>query len=84
MNQPQRALLARTVTARLEQLAWRMHVASGWLRNERLMVAEVAERLGYESEASFSRAFKRHLSVPPSALRRAVQSRADRTVLPRQ
>ena len=49
---------------------WRMHVASGWLHNERLSVAEVAERLGYESEASFSRAFKRHVGVPPSALRR--------------
>src|SRR5262249_8872071 len=49
---------------------WRMHVASGWLRHERLSVAEVAARLGYESEASFSRAFKRHVGVPPSTLRR--------------
>jgi AraC-like DNA-binding protein len=56
---------------------WRMHVASGWLRNERLSVAEVAERLGYESEASFSRAFKRHVGVPPSALRR-VERQEDR------
>jgi AraC-like DNA-binding protein len=50
---------------------WRMHLASGWLRNDRLTVAEAAARLGYESEASFSRAFKRFLGVPPSALRRA-------------
>jgi AraC-like DNA-binding protein len=56
---------------------WRMHVASGWLRNERLTVAQVAERLGYESEASFSRAFKRHVGVPPSALRR-VEQQGDR------
>jgi AraC-like DNA-binding protein len=49
---------------------WRMHVASVWLRNERLTVAEAAARLGYESEASFSRAFKRVIGSPPSALRR--------------
>jgi AraC-like DNA-binding protein len=50
---------------------WRMHLAAGWLRNDRLTVAEVATRLAYESEASFSRAFKRSVGVPPSALRRA-------------
>jgi AraC-like DNA-binding protein len=49
---------------------WRMHLASVWLRHDRLTVGEVAGRLGYESEASFSRAFKRLLGVPPSALRR--------------
>jgi AraC-like DNA-binding protein len=48
---------------------WRMHVASGWLRTERLTVAEVAARLGYQSEASFRRAFKRHVGVKPHALR---------------
>jgi AraC-like DNA-binding protein len=50
---------------------WRMHVASGWLENERASVGEVASRLGYESEAAFSRAFKRFVGVPPSTLRRA-------------
>jgi AraC-like DNA-binding protein len=50
---------------------WRMHLASVWLRNDRVTVSEAAARLGYESEASFSRAFKRFLGVPPSALRRA-------------
>ena len=50
---------------------WRMHLAREWLRGDRLKVAEVAQRLGYESEASFSRAFKRQTGVPPSALRRA-------------
>ena len=49
---------------------WRMHLASAWLRNDRLTVAQVASRLGYESEASFSRAFKRSMGVPPSTLRR--------------
>jgi AraC-like DNA-binding protein len=49
---------------------WRMHLASVWLRNERRTVSEVAARLGYESEASFSRAFKRSAGVAPSTLRR--------------
>lgn len=49
----------------------RMHLASRWLENDRLTVAETAARLGYESEASFSRAFKRFIGKPPSALRRA-------------
>lgn len=37
---------------------WKMHLASTWLSEEGLTVAEAARRLGYESEASFSRAFK--------------------------
>jgi AraC-like DNA-binding protein len=49
---------------------WRMHVASGWLEKERASVADVAGRLGYDSEAAFSRAFKRFIGVPPSTLRR--------------
>jgi len=49
---------------------WRMHLASTWLRDDRLTVSEAAARLGYESEASFSRAFKRFVGRPPSALRR--------------
>ncbi len=46
---------------------WRMHVAQGWLREDRATVADVAARLGYESEPAFSRAFKRATGVPPSA-----------------
>jgi AraC-like DNA-binding protein len=59
---------------------WRMHLASAWLREQRLTVSEVSHRLGYESEPSFSRAFKRIVGVPPSALRRddAHQSRSVR------
>jgi AraC-like DNA-binding protein len=49
---------------------WRMYLASSWIREERMPVGEVAYRLGYSSEAAFSRAFKRHLNVPPGVLRR--------------
>jgi AraC-like DNA-binding protein len=54
---------------------WRMHLASRWLRNDRIRVAAAAARLGYESEASFSRAFKRVLGFSPSVLRRANNER---------
>lgn len=55
---------------------WRMHIASGWLLRDRVTVAEAAARLGYESEAAFSRAFKRFSGVPPSSVRR--QDRGER------
>ena len=50
---------------------WRMHVALTWLKEEDASVSEMASRLGYESEAAFSRAFKRFLGFPPGAVRRA-------------
>ncbi len=46
----------------------RMHQAHQWLR-EGQRVAAIAERLGYESEASFSRAFKRIIGAPPVTFR---------------
>jgi AraC-like DNA-binding protein len=49
---------------------WRMRLAGTWLRDRHLTVSEVATRLGYESEASFSRAFKRLMGASPSAFRR--------------
>ncbi len=49
---------------------WRMHVAMNWLREETFGVGEMASRLGYRSEAAFSRAFKRFIGVSPGAARR--------------
>jgi AraC-like DNA-binding protein len=49
---------------------WRMHLAARWLREDRTSLGDVASRLGYESEPSFSRAFKRHIGVAPGAVRR--------------
>jgi len=50
---------------------WRMQVASGLLRSGRASVAAIALDVGYDSEAAFSRAFKRLVGVPPAAWRRA-------------
>jgi transcriptional regulator GlxA family with amidase domain len=36
------------------------------LRQSRLSIAEVALRVGYESEAAFNRAFMRHVGQPPA------------------
>lgn len=48
----------------------RMHRASELLRREPTTIAELAARLGYESEHAFARAFKRHMGIPPGAARR--------------
>jgi AraC-like DNA-binding protein len=50
-------------------LQWRMRLAATWLRNGYMTVAQTAVQLGYESDAAFSRAFKRFWGVPPGALR---------------
>ncbi len=50
---------------------WRMFHACELLRVEKLPVVEVAVRVGYESEISFSRAFKRSLEITPAEYRRA-------------
>jgi AraC-like DNA-binding protein len=50
---------------------WRMHVAVAALKEEDATVAELAERLGYRSEAAFSRAFKRVIGASPGAIRRS-------------
>src|SRR5258708_32604008 len=53
----------------LEYLAqWRMTKAAQLLRDTDLSIGEVAERVGYQSEASFNRAFKRLERVTPGGL----------------
>ncbi|MBI3899293.1 MAG: AraC family transcriptional regulator [Gammaproteobacteria bacterium] len=52
-------------------LDWRMQRARRWLEQDRLSVSEVAARCGYQSDAAFSKAFKRVLGVGPGELRRA-------------
>jgi AraC-like DNA-binding protein len=50
---------------------WRMHIALSWLKEDDAPLGEMASRLGYESEAAFSRAFKRFLGFSPGSVRRA-------------
>jgi AraC-like DNA-binding protein len=50
---------------------WRMQVALDWLRTDDVPVAALAARLGYDSEAAFSRAFKRTIGLSPGAARRS-------------
>lgn len=47
----------------------RMFQARRWIAHEGMRVTVAADRLGYDSEASFSRAFKRIMGMPPSAVR---------------
>jgi AraC-like DNA-binding protein len=49
---------------------WRMHAAVTWLREGDATLGELALRLGYQSEAAFSRAFKRFIGAAPGAVRR--------------
>ena len=49
---------------------WRMYLALDALRADHATVAEIALRLGYGSEAAFSRAFKRFAGLTPGAARR--------------
>lgn len=53
---------------------WRMQLATGLLRDGDAKLAEVALHVGYESEAAFSRAFKREVGVAPGAWRRGERS----------
>jgi AraC-like DNA-binding protein len=48
---------------------WRMHVAMNQLQDRDSTVSEIARGLGYESEAAFSRAFKRIVGVSPGQAR---------------
>lgn len=77
----EQALLSRSAfAARFVQLMgltplqyltrWRMTGACRLLRDSSLGIVEVAERSGYQSEAAFSRVFKRLIGVGPGRYRR--------------
>lgn len=55
---------------------WRMNVACRWLRDTRLGIERIAADLGYDSQAAFSRTFRRHLGASPSAWRAGLTGRS--------
>jgi len=50
---------------------WRLETAAGLLQDGTLGLGEIASRVGYESEAAFSKAFRRRFGAPPGAYRRS-------------
>jgi AraC-like DNA-binding protein len=50
---------------------WRMQVATQKLRNTSASLAQIAEIVGYDSEAAFSRAFKKTFGAAPATWRRS-------------
>ena len=54
----------RYLTGRRIQLAKQLILQAG------IPIAEVADRVEYESEAAFNRAFKHHVGAPPVAWRK--------------
>ena len=49
---------------------WRMQIAAHQLLSTTDSVSVVANRIGYDSEAAFSRAFKKVVGAPPSEWRK--------------
>jgi AraC-like DNA-binding protein len=49
---------------------WRLTLAAQALRAGSDGIARIAERSGYDSEAAFTRAFKREFGVPPEVWRK--------------
>lgn len=73
-------LLASSVCAAKQSVQyltfWRMQLARTLLAESRLSTAAIAERVGYRSEASFGKAFKKATGTGPGAYRRASATRA--------
>jgi AraC-like DNA-binding protein len=62
------ALVGQSPMAYLKR--WRLQLGANLLRGHGLAVSDVAERLGYESPAAFSRAFTREFGTSPGRYRR--------------
>ena len=58
---------------------WRLQLAAEFLQNSRRTIGAIALEVGYESEAAFSRAFKREFGAAPATWRRESSHGATRT-----
>lgn len=50
---------------------WRMDLSAKLLRDSKMSVGEIARHVGYESEPSFSKVFKKYRTAPPGEYRSA-------------
>jgi len=73
-----RRYLSETPIAYLTR--WRLQLGAQMLTSTSSSVAEIAGQVGYESEASFNRAFKREFSLPPARYRSQSRTARNRTV----
>jgi AraC-like DNA-binding protein len=53
---------------------WRLQLGARALMSTNRSVAEIASEVGYETEASFNRAFKRRFHLPPARYRKSRQA----------
>jgi AraC-like DNA-binding protein len=83
-----RSLLAERFTERVGTAPmtylqnWRMQLAAGMLAQGATNIARIAAAVGYESEAAFSRAFKRCAGLSPAAWRANSQAALTPVALP--
>jgi AraC-like DNA-binding protein len=61
---------------------WRLQIAAEELRKGTQSLAAISERVGYDSEAAFNRAFKREFGMPPASWRRSQGATDGRDSLP--
>jgi AraC-like DNA-binding protein len=64
------ALVGQSPIAYLKR--WRLQLGAALLRDESLALSRVAQRVGYESTAAFSRAFTREFGISPGTYRRGL------------
>jgi AraC-like DNA-binding protein len=53
---------------------WRLQLGARMLKSGSRSVGEIADEVGYESEAAFNRAFKREFRVPPARFRNSLRA----------
>jgi AraC-like DNA-binding protein len=51
-------------------LSWRMALAKNLLRRSEVSIGEIAERVGYSSQSTFTVAFTRFVGLPPTRFAR--------------
>jgi len=76
----ERFLAATGMTPLRYVVELRMRLAAQWIGRDRMPIDTAAERLGYGSQAAFSRAFKRVVGRSPGAVRTSAHTAAERTV----